>query len=85
MANEDNIIPSSLDETIQVALSEALAMCERLSADAKKCAAAWEAVKALQEEANASCTNSSHKTAFEAYCDAYPNAIECQFIEGRFD
>ncbi len=79
--DKGEIGPTSLNDTIQAAISEALKMCARLSADAKKCAAAWEVVAALQEEATASPPKPSPKTAFEAYCEAYPNAIECQFRE----
>ncbi len=77
----DKISSTSLEKTIQAAIAEAFEMCDRLSADAKKCAAAWEAVTALKEEAVASFSNALPKTAFDAYCEANPNAIECQFRE----
>ena len=81
MTDKDEICSTSLNDSLQIAIAEALEMCDRLSADAKKCAAAWESIKALQEEGTASFSNALPKTAFEAYCEAHPNAIECQFRE----
>jgi len=77
---EQRTMTKPIEEQIQAAIDEARAICDRLGANAKECAAAWDAVEELQAEAGDQKTVTP-KSNFEAYCEANPEAGECRIYE----
>jgi hypothetical protein len=72
---------SNIDETIEQELQNARAVCSTEGAESGDCAAAWDAVEELQAEAAHQKQKQPPKTAFQAYCDDNPDAVECRVYD----
>lgn len=72
---------SVLDQEIQKAIENARAICAEKGPTSKECAAAWDAVEEMQAEAAHQRANKLEKTAFEEYCEEYPEAAEARIYE----
>ncbi|WP_315874584.1 CP12 domain-containing protein [Thermocoleostomius sinensis] len=72
-----------LEERIQQAIERARAVCANKGAASKECAIAWEEVEELQAEAAHQKAELLYgtKTAFEAYCEENPDALEARIYD----
>ncbi len=70
-----------LEEAIQDAIAEARKICAEKGPGSKECAAAWDAVEEMQAEAAHQQAKRLEKTAFEEYCEEFPDAIEARIYE----
>lgn len=70
-----------LQDAIQQAIEEARAICEQKGKTSQECAAAWDVVEELQAEAAHQRAQKLAKTAFEAYCDSNPEALEARIYD----
>ncbi len=69
------------EEKIQEAIENARAICAQKGSTSPECAAAWDAVEEMQAEAAHQRARKVDKTAFEVYCDEYPEADEARIYE----
>jgi CBS domain-containing protein len=69
-----------IEDAIEAAIEEARAVCKQKGDTSKECAAAWDIVEELQAEA-ADRRSQPEKNAFQAYCEANPDADECKIYE----
>ena len=65
---------SNIEEKIEQELAEARAVCDVKGGNSAECAAAWDAIEELQAEIAHQRAEKVVKTAFEEYCDEYPQA-----------
>ncbi|MEO1373503.1 MAG: CP12 domain-containing protein [Cyanobacteria bacterium J06635_10] len=65
-----------LEQELQDAIRKARAMCSQTSPRSEECAAAWDVVDELQAELAHQEAKKIPKTAFEEYCEEFPEAIE---------
>ncbi|MDC0834911.1 hypothetical protein AY599_12545 [Leptolyngbya valderiana BDU 20041] len=70
-----------LQDKIQQAIEEARAVCADKGPRSKECAAAWDIVEELQAEAAHQKAERLTKTAFEEYCEEYPDAPEARVYD----
>lgn len=70
-----------LEAEIQKAIAEARAICAEKGASSPECAVAWDIVEELQAEAAHQSAKTLKKTAFEEYCEEYPDAREARIYE----
>jgi CBS domain-containing protein len=70
-----------LAQRIEQAVEEARAVCAEKGATSKECAAAWDAVEELQAEAAHQQAKTLEKTAFEEFCEEYPEAEEARMYD----
>jgi CBS domain-containing protein len=70
-----------LEETIQQAIENARAVCAEKGPTSPDCAAAWDAVEEMQAEAAHQRVRKLDQTAFEHYCEEYPEAFEARIYE----
>lgn len=70
-----------LEREIEKAIAEARAICTEKGATSKECAVAWDIVEELQAEAAHQRAEKLHKTAFEEYCEEYPDAAEARMYD----
>ncbi|MFZ9737844.1 MAG: CP12 domain-containing protein [Prochlorotrichaceae cyanobacterium] len=70
-----------LDEQISAAIQSARATCEKYGASSPQCAAAWDIVEELQAEAAHQRADVLPHTAFDEYCEEYPEALEARMYE----
>ncbi|MFP5275108.1 CP12 domain-containing protein [Coleofasciculus sp.] len=70
-----------LEDEIRKAVEEARAVCAQKGPTSKECAAAWDIVEELQAEAAHQRAEKLSKTAFEEYCEEYPEAMESRIYE----
>ncbi|MBP0000201.1 MAG: CBS domain-containing protein [Cyanobacteria bacterium SID2] len=70
-----------LEEQIQAAIEEARSICAEKGPRSKDCAAAWDIVEELQAEAAHQKAERLMKTAFEEYCEEYPDAPEARIYD----
>ncbi len=70
-----------LEEEIRKAVEEARAVCAQKGPTSKECAAAWDIVEELQAEAAHQRAEKPSQTAFEEYCEEYPEALESRIYE----
>ncbi|MDJ0708702.1 MAG: CBS domain-containing protein [Leptolyngbyaceae cyanobacterium MO_188.B28] len=70
-----------LAQTITQAIEEARKTCAEHGPTSKACAAAWDAVEELQAEAAHQKAEKLTKTAFEIYCEEYPEALEARVYD----
>jgi CBS domain-containing protein len=61
-----------LEQEIQKAIANAQAICAEKGLRSKECNAAWDIVDSLQSEAAHQRAEKLEKTAFEEYCEEYP-------------
>ena len=72
---------SNINEQIKKETEEARNVCSTEGASSGDCAAAWDAVEALQAEASHQREKETPKTGFQQYCDDNPDAVECRVYE----
>jgi len=70
-----------LEDEIRKAVEEARAVCAQKGPTSKECAAAWDIVEELQAEAAHQRAEKPPKTAFEEYCQEYPEALESRMYD----
>lgn len=68
-------------DKIQEAIEQARAVCAEKGSTSPECAAAWDAVEEMQAEAAHQRAKGVDKTAFEEYCDEYPEAMEARIYD----
>lgn len=64
-----------LENAIQEAIKYARAVCAQTGPTSRECAIAWEVVEELQVAAAHQKAEKLHKTAFEAFCEEYPELL----------
>jgi CBS domain-containing protein len=69
------------EDRIQEAIEHARSVCSEKGVTSKDCAAAWDIVEELQAEAAHQRAERLDKTAFEEYCEEYPEAQEARMYE----
>mgnify|MGYP002777190219 CR=1 FL=1 len=77
----DNAVPTSLEERITAAVTEAHSISDRYGTASREAAVAWDIVEELHAEAAHQRVAHGHETAFSAYCDAYPDAAEARIYD----
>ncbi|MEQ8997011.1 MAG: CP12 domain-containing protein [Coleofasciculus sp. B1-GNL1-01] len=70
-----------LEDEIRKAVEEARAVCAEKGPTSKECAAAWDIVEELQAEAAHQRAEKLPQTAFEEYCQEYPEALESRMYD----
>ncbi|MEQ9359949.1 CP12 domain-containing protein [Coleofasciculus chthonoplastes] len=70
-----------LEDEIRKAVEEARAVCAQKGPTSKECAAAWDIVEELQAEAAHQRAEKPSQTAFEEYCEEYPEALESRMYD----
>ncbi|MBE9169392.1 CBS domain-containing protein [Pleurocapsales cyanobacterium LEGE 06147] len=70
-----------LKQKIQQAIEDARAICAEKGNTSSDCAVAWDIVEELQAEAAHQQAEKLEKTAFEDYCEEYPEAVEARMYE----
>jgi hypothetical protein len=73
--------PLYLEDRLEVAREEARAICEEKGPTSPECAAAWDIVEEIQATVSHQRVEKPPKTAFEAYCEANPDAPESRIYE----
>lgn len=71
----------TLQGEIQQAIANARAVCAEAGPTSKECAAAWDVVEELQAEAAHQRAKKLDKTAFEEYCEEFPEAVEARMYD----
>lgn len=69
------------EDKIQEAIENARAICAEKGSTSPECAAAWDAVEEMQAEAAHQRDRKVDKTAFEEYCQEYPEAVEARIYD----
>ncbi|WP_427159373.1 CP12 domain-containing protein [Aliinostoc sp. HNIBRCY26] len=70
-----------LEQQLQDEIQKARVVCEQKGVRSEECAAAWDVVEELQSEIAHQKAEKIHKTAFEDYCDEYPEALEARLYD----
>jgi CBS domain-containing protein len=65
-----------LEQQLEDAIQQTRAVCAQKGISSEECAAAWDAIEELQAEIAHQRAEKIVKTAFEEYCDEYPEAKE---------
>ncbi len=65
-----------IEQELQEEIQKARAVCAEKGINSSECATAWDVVEELQAEISHQLAKKPHKTAFEDYCDEYPEALE---------
>lgn len=71
----------TLQGEIQKAIASARAICSEKGSTSKECASAWDIVEELQAEAAHQRAKKLDKTAFEEYCEEFPEAMEARMYD----
>jgi predicted transcriptional regulator len=69
------------EDKIQEAIENARTICAEKGSTSPECAAAWDAVEEMQAEAAHQRAQKVDKTAFEEYCEEYPEAFEARIYD----
>jgi hypothetical protein len=69
----------TLEERINEAIEDAHAASEKYGSDSQECKVAWDIVEELQAEA--SHQKDAHITAFDVYCEEFPEAPEARMYD----
>jgi CBS domain-containing protein len=72
---------TALDADLVAAIAHARDLCTQKGVTSKDCLDAWKVVDALQTEAAFQRSEILEKTAFEAFCDEYPDALDATIYE----
>lgn len=72
---------SFLEQEIQKAVQNARAICAEKGANSRDCAVAWDIVEELEAEAAHQRAKKREKTAFEEYCEEFPEAAESRMYD----
>lgn len=70
-----------LEQELQDEIKKARAVCAQKGVRSEECAAAWDVIEELQAEIAHQRSEKVSKTAFEEYCDEYPEALEARFYD----
>jgi CBS domain-containing protein len=70
-----------LKEQITAAIESARATCQQYGPNSPQCAAAWDIVEELQAEAAHQRAEVLDRTAFQEYCEEFPEALEARIYE----
>lgn len=70
-----------LEGKIQQAIAQAKELCAQSEVDPRECITAWSLVEDLQAEAAHQRSERLEKTAFEEYCEEYPDLLETKVYE----
>ncbi|MDZ7958333.1 MAG: CP12 domain-containing protein [Aulosira sp. DedQUE10] len=70
-----------LEQELQEEIKKARLICAEAGIRSRKCAAAWDAVEEMQAEISHQRAHQLPKTAFEQYCEEYPEALEVRMYE----
>ncbi|WP_414542686.1 CP12 domain-containing protein [Nostoc sp. CCY0012] len=70
-----------LEQQLQDEIKKARAVCAQKGIHSEECAAAWDVIEELQSEMAHQRSEKIHTTAFEDYCDEYPEALEARIYE----
>ncbi len=70
-----------LEQRIEQAIAEARTACSTYGLKSKECVAAWDIVEELQAEAAHQRAEKLDKTAFDDYCEEFPEAFEARMYD----
>jgi CBS domain-containing protein len=70
-----------LEQQLQEEIQQARTICNQKGIRSEECAAAWDVVEELQSEIAHQRAEKIDKTAFEDYCDEYPEALEARLYD----
>jgi CBS domain-containing protein len=70
-----------LEQQLQEEIQQARVICDQKGIRSEECAAAWDVVEELQSEIAHQRAEKIDKTAFEDYCDEYPEALEARLYD----
>jgi CP12 domain len=70
-----------LDADLASAIDQAYAICKRDGATAKSCLDAWKIVDAIESEVAFQRAEGLDQTAFEKFCEDYPEALDAKMYE----
>lgn len=70
-----------LEQEIQKAVANARAICQEKGAKSRECAVAWDIVEELEAEAAHQRARKLEQTAFEKYCEEFPDAQEARMYD----
>jgi predicted transcriptional regulator len=70
-----------LEKIISDAIADARDICVERGATSQECSVAWKIVEELQAEAARQKVAKLPQTAFEEYCQEYPEAMEARMLE----
>ncbi|MBD2346715.1 CP12 domain-containing protein [Anabaena subtropica] len=70
-----------LEQQLQDEIKKARAVCTQKGINSEECAAAWDAVEEMQAEIAHQRAEKVSPTAFEDYCEEYPEALEARIYE----
>ena len=65
-----------LEQELQDAIEQARIICDRTSPSSKECGEAWDVVDEIEAEIAHQQSKKIFKTAFEEYCEEFPEAME---------
>jgi CBS domain-containing protein len=69
------------EQTIQAAIERAQTICAATGATSPACLSAWTEVEALQSEAAHQQAKKLPKTAFEEFCEEFPEAMQARMLD----
>lgn len=70
-----------LEQQLQDEIQKARTVCAQKGIRSEECAAAWDVVEELQSEIAHQRAEKIGKTAFEDYCDEYPEALDARIYD----
>jgi len=70
-----------LEQEVKQAIQEARAVCDAKGINATECAAAWDVVEEMQAELAHQRAEKLRKTAFEEYCEEFPEAWSARIYD----
>ncbi|MCG6133726.1 MAG: CBS domain-containing protein [Nostoc sp. LLA-1] len=70
-----------LEQQLQDEIKKARAVCAQKGVHSEECAAAWDVIEELQSEMAHQRSEKIYTTAFEDYCDEYPEALEARIYD----
>jgi CBS domain-containing protein len=71
----------NLEQQLQDEIKKARAVCTEKGVRSEECAAAWDAVDEMQSEVGHQMAEKIDRTAFEEYCEEYPEALKARMYE----
>lgn len=69
------------EQTIQAAIDRAQSICAETGATSQACRSVWHEVEALQAEAAHQQAKTLPKTAFEEFCEEFPEAMQARMLD----
>ncbi|WP_066424825.1 CP12 domain-containing protein [Anabaena sp. 4-3] len=70
-----------LEQQLQDEIKKARAVCAQKGVRSEECAAAWDVIEEIQSELAHQKAEKISKTAFDEYCDEYPEALEARLYD----